>query len=226
MSFHAISHRWPALATAAVAALVVAGAVFAANPSKEKIALTGAGNARAKVEVLLRSDLGKGWSGGFKKPDLAAALPCSNYRPKQSDLVLIGAAETAWDKQAAAEIDSEAQVLRTADMVRRDWLRTVLAPQVLPCLRQGFKRSLGKAAKLVSFRRVAFPRVAAYTAAFRLVANVTTPSGSVPLEVDLVAMGAGRNELTLTASGLAAAKVSLRATELRLARVLARRGRQ
>jgi hypothetical protein len=204
--------------------LVAAGAVAAANPSKEKIARTAAGNARARAEVLLRSDLGKGWSGGFKKPDLSSTLPCS-YHPKQSDLVLIGAAETRWDKMPF-DVDSEAQVLRTAAMVRRDWRRTVLAPQVLPCLRQSFKKSLGTSAKLVSFGRVAFPRLATYTNAFRLLANVNTPSGPVPVEIDVVVMGTGPNELTLAASGLAAAKTSLRATELRLARLLARRARQ
>jgi hypothetical protein len=206
-----------------VAALMAAGAVLAGNPSKEKIVRTAAGNARARAEVLRHSDLGKGWSGGFRKPDLNSTLPCS-YHPKQSDLVVIGAAETRWAR-VPFEVGSEAQVLRTAAMVRRDWRRTVLAPQVLPCLRQSFKKSLGTSAKLVSFGRVAFRRLATYTNAFRLVANVNTPSGPVPVEVDVVVMGTGPNELTLTVSGLAAARASLRATEVRLARVLARRAR-
>jgi hypothetical protein len=207
-----------------VVALVAAGAVLAGNPTKEKIALTAAGKAQAKAEVLRRADVGAGGSGGFKKPDLSSTMPCSNYRPKQSDLVLIGAAETIWQKPPF-EVDSEAQVLRTAAMVRRDWQRTVLAPQVLPCLRQGLTKALGSNAKLVSFGRIAFPQVATLTRAFRLVAKVKTSLGSIPVEIDTVALGGGRNELTLTLSGPKAARSSLTRMERRLARLLAHRMR-
>jgi hypothetical protein len=207
---------------AVLVALTAAGVVLAANPSKEKIALTTAGRAQARAEVVRKTDVGVGWSGGLKKPDLSSAMPCSGYRPRQSDLVLIGAAQSTWHRQGF-EIDSEAQVLRTAAMVRRDWRRTVLAPQVLPCLRQGFAKGLGSTAKLVSFRRVAFTRVARYTRAFRAIADVQTTGGSVPVESDVVVFGAGRNELTLSLTGPGVAKVALQDAEVRLARLLAGR---
>jgi hypothetical protein len=213
--------RGVVLAVVVVVALVAAGAVLAADPGKEKIARTPAGNARARAEVLHRSDLGKGWAGGFRKPVLDSPLPCS-YRPKQSDLVLVGAAETTWHKQAS-EIESEAQVLRTAAMVRRDWRRTVIAPQVLPCLRQAFKDLLGSQGKSISVRRVAFPHLAPYTRAFRFSAEIDSGSGTVPIESDFVALGAGRSELSLTLSASGAHKAALRAETLRLARVLAHR---
>jgi hypothetical protein len=209
----------------ALVALVAAGVGSAANPSKEKIALTAAGKAKARAEVLRRPDLGGvGWQGGAKKPDLSSTMPGCSYRPKQSDLVLVGAAETTW-RQQVIEVDSEAQVLRTARMVRLDWRRTVLAPQVLPCLRSGFAKSLGSGGKLVSFRQVAFPRLAALSRAYRGVADVKTPLGKVPIEVDVVVFGSGRNELTLTITGPAGAKASLRHEEVRLGRVLAGRMR-
>jgi hypothetical protein len=207
---------------AALLALGAAGIVWAANPSKEKIAFTAAGQAQAKAEVLRRADVGAGWTGGFKKPDLSSSMGCSSYRPKQSDLVLIGAARTSWQKQVFV-IDSVAQVLRTAAMVRLDWRRTVLAPQVLPCLRQSTAKSLGSGGKLVSLLRVAFPRLATYTRAYRVVADVPTAIGKVRFEIDIVAFGKGRNELTLTVSGLAKSKAFVRGSELRLARVLVRR---
>ena len=210
------------LIAAAGVALIAAAAVAAADPGKEKIARTAAGNARAKSEVLRRADLGKGWSGGFKKPSLSSTEPCS-YRPKQSDLVLVGAAETTWSRPLGREVESEAQVLRTPAMVRRDWRRTVTAPQVLPCLRQGFKKVLGPQAKAVSVRRVAFPRVATYTRAFRVRATVESGAGAVPIEIDFVALGAGRNELALTLSAIGPERASLRTESLRLARVLAHR---
>jgi hypothetical protein len=209
-------------AVAAFVACVSAPAVLAADPSKEKVALTAAGNAQARAEVLRRTDVGQGWTGGAKKPDLTG-LKCS-YKPKQSDLVIVGAAETTWQRQGF-EVDSEAQVLRTPRMVRLDWQRSVLAPQVLPCLRESFQKQLGSTAKLVSIRRIAFPHLAQYAAAFRMLIDVTAGGGKVPVESDFVALGRGRNEISLSLFGPSAAKAVLRKAELRLARVLVARAR-
>jgi hypothetical protein len=205
-------------------ALVAVGAVLAANPSKEKVAFTAAGKAQARSEVVRRKDVGAGWSGGFEKPNLSSTFSACSYRPKQSDLVLIGAAETTWHKQVLV-IDAEAQVLRTAAMVRIDWRRTVTPPQVLPCLKREFAKSLGASGKLVAFRRVRFPRLASYTRAYRVVADVKTALGNLPLEADLVVFGVGRNELNLGLTGPASSKAYLRRNELRLAHVLVKRAR-
>lgn len=201
--------------------LICAGVVLAGNPGKEKIALTSAGNKLAKAEVLHRADLGPGWSGGFKKPHLPATLPCS-YRPKQSDLVVVGAAEGTWQKPAFV-IDSQAQVLKTAAMVQKDWRRTVLAPQVTPCLRHGLAMDLGPGQKLLSFGRVAFQHVAPLTRAYRAVIGVKTSGGSIPVEIDIVGIGVGRNELNLTVTGPKKARSSLKHIETRTARLLAHR---
>jgi len=207
-----------------VVALVAAGVALAASPTKEKIARTAAGDAQAKAEVVRKADVGPGWKGGFKKPDLSSSMPCTSYRPKQNDLVLIGVAESMFSQPPFA-VDSEAQVLRTAAMVKRDWQRTILDPRVIPCLKQGFTKALGSSSKLVSFRRIAFPRTAPLTRAFRAVFTVNTQLGEVPVEIDFVAMGSGRNELTLTLSGPAAARASLHGTAVRQARLLAGRAR-
>ena len=215
--------RFPlGLAAVVGVALVAAGAVLAENPGKEKIARTAAGNAQAKAEVLRRADVGQGWTGGFRKPVLNSPPRCS-YRPKQSDLVIVGAAETTWNKPAY-EIDSEAQVLRTAAMVSRDWRRTVVAPQVVPCLREAFTKVLGSNGKLVSVRAVAFPHLTTYTHAWRFVAKIKDGSGgTVPFESDFVALGTGRNEVSLTLTASGPERASLHAETLRLARVLAHR---
>jgi hypothetical protein len=206
-----------------VAVLVAAGVALASDPAKEKIAYTSVGQAKAKAEILRQLDLGQGWVGGTRKPDVSSALPCS-YQPKQDDLVLIGAAESDW-REPGLEIDSEAQVLRTADMVRSDWQRTILAPQVVPCLRDGFRKSLGSSGTLVSFGRTSFPRVASLTQAFRAVIKVKQGSSSVPVEIDVLGLGAGRNEITLTLTGLVAVRKELHTAELRLARKLTSRMR-
>jgi hypothetical protein len=218
-----VKRRGVPLCASIVAVLVAAGVAWATNPSKEKIAFTTTGQAKAKAEVLRQSDLGQGWQGGTRKPDVSSALPCS-YKPKQNDLVLIGAAETDW-REPGLEIDSEAQVLRTADMVLRDWRRTILASQVVPCLRHGFEKSLGSTGKLVSFGRTTFPHVAKLTQGFRAVINVTQGSSTVPIEIDVVGLGAGRNEITLTLTGLVAVRKALHTAEIRLARKLTGRMR-
>lgn len=197
--------------------------MLAGNPGKEKIALTAAGNKLARAEVLHRADVGAGWSGGLKKPQLPATLHCS-YRPKQSDLVVVGAAEGFWQKPAFV-LDSDAQVLKTAAMVQKDWRRTVLARQVTPCLRHSLVKGLSPGEKLLSFGRVAFPHVAPLTRAYRAVIKVKTSAGLVPVEIDILAIGAGRNELNLTVSGPEKARSSLRHVETRMARLLARRAR-
>ena len=211
------------LCASIAAVLVAAGVAWATNPSKEKIAYTATGQAKAKAEVLQQLDLGQGWVGGSRKPDVSSALPCS-YKPKQNDLVLIGAAEADW-REPGLEIDSEAQVLRTADMVRRDWRRTILAPQVVPCLRHGFQKSLSSSGKLVSFGKTSFPHVATLTQGFRAVIQVKQGSSSVPIEIDVLGLGAGRNEITLTLTGLVSVRKALHTAEIRLARRLTGRMR-
>jgi hypothetical protein len=218
-----VKHRGALLFGSIAAVLVTAGIAWASGPSKEKIAYTAAGQAKAKAEILRQADLGKSWHGGSRKPDVSSALPCS-YKPKQDDLVLIGAAESDWHAQGV-EIDSEAQVLRTAEMVRRDWRRTILARQVVPCLRHGFEKTLGSTGTLVSFGRTAFPHVAKLTQGFRAVITVKSASSSVPVEIDVVALGSGRNEITLTLTGLVEARNALHTVELRLALPLTRRMR-
>lgn len=206
---------------ASVAALALAGAAAA---DKEKIQLTKAGQAAARAAVLKRADLGAatGWKGGARKPDLSSTPPCASFRPKQSDLVLNGAAETRWT-HAGLQIDTAAQVLQKPRMVRLDWQRTVLSPKVLPCLREGLAKSLDSKTHLVSLRRLAFPRIATYTRAFRALMDVDTPSGSVRVFSDVVLVGRGRTEVTMTTTAAFAADAVVRPAEIRLARLLASR---
>src|SRR5262249_55595614 len=105
-------HRALVALVAVAVALVFVAAVFASDPTKEKIARTPAGNAEAASLVLKKHDLPAGWAGGTAKPDLSSSLGCSSYKPKQSDLVLIGAAETRWEK-GTTRLDSQTEVLRT-----------------------------------------------------------------------------------------------------------------
>jgi hypothetical protein len=211
-----------------VAAGVAASVAVASIADKEQIHLTNAGQAAARAAVLTKADLGTapGWTGGAKKPDLSSTPACPGFTPKQSDLVVNGAAETVF-KQPAIQFDSEAQVLETAHMVKLDWQRTVLAPKVLPCLRTAAAKSAGASARVVSIRRIAFPRVATYTNAIRIVLDVKTSASTTPVAVfvDVVLVGRSRTEITLTTTAPLLASVAVRAAEVRLARVLVGRVR-
>jgi hypothetical protein len=221
-----VQRRLIVLATGSVAALSLAAAAVAAVADKEQIHLTTAGQAAARAAVLTRADLGTapGWTGGAKKPDLSSTSPCPSFHPKQSDLVLNGAAETAF-KQPGIQFDSEAQVLETAHMVKLDWQRTAIAPQILPCLRTAAAKNAGTASHVVSIRRISFPRLATYTTAIRILFDVKSPSATTPVRVfvDVVLVGRGRTELTLTTTAPLLANSVVRPAEVRLAKVLAGR---
>ena len=214
--------RWSAAcALAVVSALVLA---VAAAADKEQIRYTAAGQAAARAAVLTKADLGasSAWTGGHKKPDVSSGPLCTSFDPKQSDLVLNGASRTEYT-QPGIDIDSEAQVLQTPHMVLLDWQRTVTSPKVLPCLREVAAKSAGASAKVVSIKRVSFPRVATYTAAFRIVLEAKSGTTTVPVFVETVLVGRGRTEITLTMTAPLAAAAALRPGEIRLAKLLVAR---
>lgn len=218
--------RLPARLAAGLVVVAAGWLVWAdaASADKEKVHLTAAGRAAARAAVLQRRDLGTTgrWTGGVRKPDLSSSMPCAGYQPKQSDLVLTGAAKSVW-QSPGLEFESEAQVLETPAMVRRDWKRTVLAPQVLPCMRRGLAKALPASQRFVSLRRISFPHVATYARAYRALIDVKTATTTARVMVDIVLIGRGRTEITLsTTAPLAAARV-VKPAEVRLARLLAAR---
>jgi hypothetical protein len=117
-------------------------------------------------------------------------------------------------------LQTDAQVLKTRSMVARDWQRSVADPRASSCLRHMLSKQLPSSERLVSFKKRAFPRVAKYAAAYRLLVKVHAQSQTVLVVVDLVVVGRSRTELTLTMSAPAAARSSLPAAEVRVARAL------
>jgi hypothetical protein len=205
---------------AAVAGVALSAVAVAA--AEKQIRFTKAGQVAARATVLQQADLVlPGWTGGAKKPDLTSDAGCANFHPKDSDLVLNGAAETDW-KRAGLEFDSEAEVMQTARMVRLDWQRTVLSSNMLPCLRKLLAKTVGSAAS-ASIRTVAFPRVSTFTHAFRILIAVKSGTQTVHVITDLVLFGRGRTELSLTTTAPAAAAASVHGAEVRLARLMASR---
>jgi hypothetical protein len=210
----------------ALAAGVTAAAALAGG-GREQIRYTAADQAAARATVLRRSDLlpSTGWTGGRVKPDLSPPPSCPNYHPKQSDLVLTGAAESTFRRGAVA-IGNEIQILKSRRMLRLDWRREVLASGTISCQRQDLARSLGSSAKVVSFKRIPFPRIARYTTEFRALVDVSVPGGKTAhLVVDAVLLGRSRTEISFTTLAPASGKASLSPAERRLARKIVARVR-
>jgi hypothetical protein len=203
--------------------LVFAGVAGAAGSDREQVHLTAAGQAAAKAAVTRAADLGSGWTGGAVKPQLAPAVS-SSFDPKQSDLVEIGAARTAF-KRPGTEVDTEAQVLKTSTMVRLDWQRTVLPAKVVPCLRESLARQLAGQGTLVSVTRSAFAKVAPLANVFRALIDIPTANGPVRIFTDIVVVGQGQTELTVTWAAPYAAAAAVRAAEVHLLRTLVARVR-
>ncbi len=215
---------------AAVAALCMlvsatAAAASTSGDGKHQVHLTAADNAAARHVALRQADFGgaAGWSGGTRKPDLSSTGPrCANFHPKYSDLVLTGVAETEF-QNAGVYIDDEVQLLKTAPMVKLDWQRSVLAPGLLACLRTYLAKAAPANAKVRGIQKLAFPRIAQYTAAFRLVLEVTAAGTTASMLVDLLLVGRGRTEITLTTVAPYDARAPIKSAEVRLARLLASR---
>jgi hypothetical protein len=210
------------LALVAFLALSAAGTAEPASapPSKEQVRFTAADQAAARAAVVRLTDLGSsGWQGGRLKPDVGSGLTCRGYSPKQSDLVLTGAAETAWHRPGL-QVRSVAQVLKTRAMVARDWARTVTDPRAVACLRGAVTKGLTSSEHLVSFRRLPFPRLATFATAYRAIVEVSAGGASARVLVDLVLVGRSRTELTLLLAAPAAAGASIAAADVRLARAL------
>jgi hypothetical protein len=212
------------LLVAAAVALAAATAVLAGD-GKEQIKFNPADQAAARAVVIRWADLGSsGWTGGPAKPDLSSGPSCPNYHPKVSDLVLTGAARTTF-RNTGFEFDSQSGVLKTRQMVARDWRRSVLAPGAVSCLRRSIGKGLGSNAKVVSFRKLPFPQISPYAALFRGVISASAQGRTVRILTDVVLVGRSRTELTLTIVGPASAKSAISAAERRLARSLITRAR-
>jgi hypothetical protein len=214
------------VALALLAGLVTAVAAGAGRGERPKIRYNAADQAAAKATVVRRADLGTGvWKGGTTKPDLSPAPTCANYHPKQSDLVLTGAAETTWTSGAQVYLDSETQVLRSARMVLLDWQRTFKVPGALQCFRRVLGKALGSQAKLVLFKQVSFPHIARYAARFRLILDEKAGGRRLRYVGDVVVVGRNRSEITLTTIAPVAKQAAVAATSLRLAHALLGRAR-
>lgn len=222
--FLTMTRRTTSTLAASALALASAPGVFAGD-GKQQIKLTKRDQAAARAAVLRRSDLeSTGWQGGPVKPDLSSTPNCPHFHPKVSDLVVTGAAETAFHR-SSLEFSSVAEVLKTRRMVRLDWRRSVVPRGAVPCVRRTLAQGLPTGARIVSFGRVPFPRVGTRSTRFRGVIRIDALGRTARLVTDIVITFRSRTEITLNAAGPASAARSISAAEARLARSLVSRAR-
>jgi hypothetical protein len=203
-----------------IVALAAAGVALADDPT---VKINPADQAKATAQLLKKSDLGQGWTGGPRKPDKLQAPSCPGFNPKESDLVVTGHADATF-KHQGLELDDDVQVMEKAEFVRTDFART-MKPQLPACLAHLFQQSAGQGVKLLSAKRLAFPRVGVVSALYRVTTAVTSGGQTVNVLLDFVFFGQSRTEYSLTVVAPEAAKAALVPFETRLAKLLVVRTR-
>ena len=225
MRVNLADHARFAWLVAFMAALVLIAAPAAAADERKQMRKTPAGMAAARAVVLKRSDLppGPGWKGRVTSSVTAAPQVCGTYRPKQSDLVVVGDVDAEW-VHAGLMLGSGVQVLQTPRMLRLDWERTVGSPRFRACARKAASQPGDPAWRFVSIRAMAFPRVATYVSAYRGTFDKRREDGTTErLIMDVIFFGSGRTEVTLSTLAEISHAAELRLIEIELAHRLAGR---
>ncbi len=207
------------LACALLLAFLVVAAGAAASHQDPKKQLTKAENARARAMLVRKSDLPAGYQPvPSASPNPHADCPRS---ASESDLTLTGEAEGQQLVLGAAFVDSAARVYESAADAAASWRRATSRAGTT-CARELLRREFAKQGiELVSFRKIAFTRVSERTVAYRVELSATTPQGTLPVFVDLVALMRSRAGASVIFGS--AFVPPQRAEELRLARIVAGR---
>lgn len=199
----------PRLLVALVAICIGVPAVaLAAADTDPKKRLTAADQAKARSVVLKRSDFVAGWKKVPAPPD--SDEPCPGFNPDNSDLTISGEAVGNFEHaQGLPSVLSFADVYVSKADAAASWTRNV-KPALVRCFAHFFLKGAqeeGVKATVVSQGRIAFPKVAPRTAAFRIVARITAEGQggepvTVPITMHIVAVGQGRGEAGLLTSGV------------------------
>jgi hypothetical protein len=213
-------HRLAAVAIAfavSFLALAVAGAALA-NHTDPQERIRPADQARAQAMVLKKRDM----------PPGVLALPANTTDTgihcrglDESDLTLTGKARSPAFTSGLTAISSTAHVFESAADAKASWRRGTSAAGtrcLAQVLREGFTQ---QGIQFRSLRKVAFPRAAQATVAYRVEMTLESGGNEVPVFADVVVLLHSRAYVGLMfVSGLAPSSRSL---EVRLGRITARR---
>ena len=205
-----------ALVVAGSAALLIVAAAQAALAESPRTSFNAGDQAAARAAVLKASDLGTGFTGSVKKGTVNGPAPCAGWNPRQADLVITGIAESEFSAEGLFVL-SGAQVYKTARMIALDWKRTV-TDIPLRCISKQFTAGAAEL-RIVSVKRMPFPKLATYTARFRVVADYNADSAARVL-MDAVLVGRGRTGVTIGLVAPYGQRAAADAAEVRLAKIV------
>jgi hypothetical protein len=196
--------------------LLTASAAFADAPT---VRVTQADQQRAVAALITLKDLSSGWQGGRVKTQPLSAPQCPGFNPKESDLVVSGHADAAFQFQGAA-LYQDVQVLRSADAVATDFHRTI-SPKLGDCLAYELRHQKGVAQATVT--RLDLPKVGDVSAAYRASLVLKDGTRTLRLSEDFVFFGVGRYEYALRVLVPQSAKTQLVPFESTMANMLVKR---
>jgi hypothetical protein len=164
--------------------------------------ITAADQAKARSIVLKLSDFAAGWKKVATPPDSDAT--CPGFDPDESDLTLTGKFEADFKHaQGLLSLASYSEVFATKADAVKSWTRSD-KPAVARCIGYFFSKQVtdeNTKVKIVSAGRMAFPKLAPRTIAFKVVAHVTITTDdkttTVPVTSQLIAFGQGRGDTAM-----------------------------
>jgi hypothetical protein len=204
-------------------ALAITGAAASADtwPKREPSA---ADQALAKQSIVQITDFapGSGWSkapasgnpGGMDDP-----AACNDGAFSDQGRVLTGSASSSF-RATGLQIWSSADVMKTVAMAKHDADQMRSAP-LKPCLNAVFTKNLPKAARLVSVKKLTFPRFGDWSDGYRALIDVTVNGTKIRLQVDMLLVLRSRIEITLMQMAPFAISSLAKTGELRLLERLA-----
>jgi hypothetical protein len=166
---------------------------------------------KAASIVLKRADLAAGWKKLPARAPDDSHVDCPGYQPSEADLVLTGDAESDFERSGGfPSVYSFSDIYKTTSDAQASWTRGVkraLAVCMAKLMADSIKAD-GAQAAILSAGRIAFPKHAPLTAAFRAVLRVSaTRNGETitsRLTMHLVALQRGRGQAGLMTVGFGA----------------------
>jgi len=185
-----------------IAAGVLAGAAAAANVPRA--AHTDAGTKAADATLLRLSDLGSGWTAQEQKGSTVGVnFACTAFNPRQRDLTEIGTASSPNFKvgDIGPFVVQKTSVFRSPAMVRTLWRRAV-KPRLADCVAQTLQAlgSRGVKVRVTSRSTLGLGAYADRSAAYRVVATLTTKERRLKTFFDVILLASGPKVTQITVS--------------------------
>lgn len=184
-----------------LAAAALASPAAAAGPAVKR---TAAGNTYAEASLLTPASLGgKGWTAA-KPVSGGLQLSCPGWEPSGKGIVEIGGAVLPSLSQTGVIIGQMTSVYASAAQAHTLWQRAV-RPGLLTCVRETLEAVSAVpnekiTVKLLSQGPLALKAVGPYTAAYRVVADLTSKTQKVKIYFDVILVGRNATLSEITVS--------------------------